>query len=65
MKIQCTQPRIKEKELTVNLSTLKKGKVRFQQNTIFNLLLKKIIHIYLTAQVFTQQIYDTSLWMLL
>ena len=40
MKIQCTQPRIKEKELTVNLSTLKKGKVRFQQNAIFNVIEK-------------------------
>ena len=65
MKIQCTQPRIKEKELTVNLSTLKKGKVRFQQNTFFILLKNIFTHIYLTAQVFTQQIYDTSLWMLL
>ena len=48
MKIQCTQPRIKEKELTVNLSTLKKGKVRFQQNTIFNLLWKNIFYSHLS-----------------
>ena len=47
MKIQCTQPRIKEKELTVNLSTLKKGKVRFQQNTFF-ILLKNIFFSHLS-----------------